>query len=76
MIAMTVAWTVAFFFANLLQCLPLSVNWSALGYTPKACVRTDHLYIGQGYSDILTDGKARRIDDSYILAANNNISQR
>lgn len=75
MIAMTVAWTVAFFFANLLQCLPLSVNWSALGYTPEACVRTDLMYIAQGYSDILTDCKTWRKGGSYILAANTNISQ-
>ena len=56
MISVTIAWTIAFFFANLLQCLPLSVNWK-LGYTPGACINEDQLYLAQGYSDIWTDGR-------------------
>lgn len=58
MITVTAAWTVAFFFANLLQCLPLSVNWSGVGYMPGACINTSQMYIAQAYSDIWTDGKS------------------
>ena len=73
MIAVTVAWTVAYFFANLLQCLPLSVNWNDIGYTPGACINTSQMYLSQAYSDIWTDGKPQRNGGSYFLVADTDI---
>ena len=69
MIAVTIAWTVAFFFANLLQCLPLSVNWNALGYMPGACINTSQMYLAQGHSDIWTDGELCEKKFLYALRA-------
>ena len=54
MIGLTVAWTIAFFAANLLQCLPISDNWS-LGFTPGTCIRTGMMYLAQAWSDVFTD---------------------
>lgn len=54
MIGLTVTWTIAFFTANLLQCLPISDNWS-LGFTPDACIRTEMMYLAQAWSDVFTD---------------------
>ena len=74
MITVTIAWTVAFFFANLLQCLPISVSWSGLGYLPGACINTSQMYLAQAYSDIGTDGKPRK-ETTLICLADSDISQ-
>ena len=55
MIGLTLIWTVAFFLANLLQCLPISENWSSLGADPGACIRTTMMYLAQAWSDVFTD---------------------
>ena len=52
---MTCLWTVAFFLANLLQCVPVSTNWHGYGYTPENCFNTDAMYEAQAWSDVLTD---------------------
>ena len=54
MISLTVIWTFAFFVANLLQCLPISDNWS-LGLTPGSCIKTSTMYLAQAWSDVFTD---------------------
>ena len=54
MIGLTVIWTIAFFVANLLQCLPISDNWS-MGFTPDACIRTGIMYLAQAGSNVVTD---------------------
>lgn len=54
MIGVTVAWFIAFFATNLLQCLPISDNWS-LGFTPGSCIRTSIMYLAQAWSDVFTD---------------------
>ena len=55
MIGLTLTWTVAFFAANLLQCLPISENWSSLGAAPGTCIRTTMMYLAQAWSDVFTD---------------------
>lgn len=55
MIALTVIWTIAFFTVNLLQCLPISENWSSLGAPPGTCIKTTMMYLAQAWSDVFTD---------------------
>lgn len=57
MIIVTSAWTVAFFFANLFQCLPFSLNWTEFGLTVDQCTNTQRLGHAQIWSDVVTDGK-------------------
>ena len=59
-----IGWTIAFFFANLLQCIPLSVNWTGFGSTADNCINTNQMYLAQAWSDVFTDGKA------YMIAIN------
>ena len=53
MIGLTIIWTIAFFAANLLQCLPISENWTIP--TPGACIKTTMMYMAQAWSDVFTD---------------------
>ena len=55
-VGITIAWTIAFFLANLLQCLPVSINWTGLGGTLEACIDTEQMYLAQAWSDVFTDG--------------------
>ena len=55
MIGLTITWTVAFFAANLLQCLPIYENWNSLGAAPGTCIRTTMMYLAQAWSDVFTD---------------------
>lgn len=48
-------WFVAFFFANLLQCYPISVNWVDSGAQNTSCINTNMMYIAQAWTDMLTD---------------------
>ena len=57
MAIITTIWTVAFFFANLFQCMPISINWTGLGGTVENCIVTDQMYLAQAWSDVFTDGK-------------------
>ena len=57
MIAVSSIWTVGFFFANLLQCWPLSVNWTGFGSSEDDCVDNNVMYLAQAWSDVLTDRK-------------------
>ena len=54
MVGVVVTWTIAFFAANLLQCLPISESWS-LNPAPGTCINSTMMYLGQGWSDIFTD---------------------
>lgn len=72
MIAVAISWTVAFFFANLFQCLPVSTNWTGLGATAGACINTNQMYLAQAWSDVFTDGEAMDIAfDSGVKQADN-----
>ncbi|CAF9939787.1 MAG: hypothetical protein ALECFALPRED_008288 [Alectoria fallacina] len=55
MITVIVIWTVAFFFANMLQCYPISENWTGLGGSADACIDENMMYLGQAFSDAITD---------------------
>lgn len=56
MVAVTVSWIIGFFFANLLQCAPISKNWIGLGASSEFCIDTNQMYIAQAWSDVFTDG--------------------
>lgn len=55
LIGLTITWTIAFFFANLLQCLPISENWKNLSPAPGTCIDALMMYQAQAWSDIFTD---------------------
>lgn len=55
MITVIVIWTVAFFFANMLQCYPISENWTGLGGSADTCIDENMMYVGQAFSDAITD---------------------
>ncbi|MCJ1451294.1 hypothetical protein MMC28_001630 [Mycoblastus sanguinarius] len=55
MIGIVAVWTVGFFFANMFQCIPISVNWTGFGGTPQQCVDTNQLFLAQAWSDVFTD---------------------
>ena len=57
MIAVVLAWTIAFLFANLFQCWPLWINWIGSGATLQNCINTNVMYLAQAWSDVLTDCK-------------------
>lgn len=52
MICLTFVWTVAFFFSELLQCIPLSVNWSGFGSLYGQCLNVNMMIIAQAWSDV------------------------
>jgi hypothetical protein len=56
-IGLVAAWMVAFFLANLLECLPISeafVNAPGIGGNPK-CINAIPMYLAQVYSDVVLD---------------------
>lgn len=56
MTAIITLWTIAFFFANMFQCVPIWINWVGEGVTPDNCIHETEMYLGQAWSDVLTDG--------------------
>ena len=55
MISVIGVWTIAFFFANLLQCYPIWVNWEDSGAQASSCINTNTMYLAQSWTDVLTD---------------------
>lgn len=55
MISIVGLWTTAFFFANLLQCYPISLNWVDSGAQVDSCINTNRMYLAQAWTDVLTD---------------------
>lgn len=55
MISIVGIWTTAFFFANLLQCYPISTNWVGPGADSYSCINTNMMYLAQAWTDVLTD---------------------
>ena len=53
--AIVFAWTVGFFFANLLQCWPISVNWVGYGADEEHCIDTTRMILAAAWSDVFTD---------------------
>ena len=56
MIIVVIIWTVAFFLTNLLQCIPISVNWTGWGAAVDSCINTNAMFLAQAWSDVITDG--------------------
>ena len=56
MIVVVITWTVAFFLTNLLQCFPISVNWTGWGAAVDSCINTNAMFLAQAWSDMITDG--------------------
>ncbi len=55
-IGIVCTWTIAFFFANLLECYPISINWAPPGAQNfDSCINTSMMMLAQYYSDIFTD---------------------
>ena len=55
MIVLTFVWTVGFFFSQLLQCVPISVNWSKFGGTIGQCIEVNRMIEAQAWSDVFTN---------------------
>ena len=55
MITVIVIWIVGFFFSNMLQCYPISENWTGGGGTLDTCIEENMMYVGQAFSDAITD---------------------
>ncbi|KAL8832109.1 MAG: hypothetical protein Q9191_000466 [Dirinaria sp. TL-2023a] len=55
MIVLSFVWTVGFFFSQLLQCVPLSVNWSKYGGTTAQCIDVNKMILAQAWSDVFTN---------------------
>lgn len=49
------AWTVGYFFAGMLQCWPISINWDGVGWDPYRCIDTNMMYYSHVWSDVFTD---------------------
>jgi len=54
-IVIIILWTIAFFLVNLLECLPIPLNWVGNGDLAGHCINETSMYIGQAYSDVFTD---------------------
>ncbi|PHH90572.1 hypothetical protein CDD83_3259 [Cordyceps sp. RAO-2017] len=57
LIAVAAGWTVAFFFANMLECVPVEEafkNAPGLGGNPR-CINAVPMYLSQVYSDVIID---------------------
>ena len=56
MIRLTTMWMIAIFAANLLQCLPISADWSSIvDNSQGTCIKTDVMFLAQAWSDVLID---------------------
>ena len=55
MVAIVSMWTIAFFFAHLLECVPIEANSGSNGLE-STCVNEIPMYIGETWSDMITDG--------------------
>lgn len=55
MIVISSVWTIGFFFSQLLQCFPLSVNWTKYGSTTAQCIEVNQMILAQAWSDVFTD---------------------
>ncbi len=59
-IAIVCSWTIGFFFANLLECYPVSINWAVPGsQNYDSCIDTSMMMLAQYYSDTFTDRKSQ-----------------
>ena len=55
MIGLTCIWMVGFFFSQLLQCIPISLNWTGWGYVPNHCIDVSSMILAEAWSDVVTN---------------------
>ncbi|KAH8882061.1 hypothetical protein GQ53DRAFT_831832 [Thozetella sp. PMI_491] len=55
MVALVIAWNITFFFFNMLDCLPIDINWRTTAGASGKCVSIVYIYWSQSLSDIFTD---------------------
>ena len=55
MIGLVFLWTVGFLFADMFQCIPISVNWTDWGYEEGKCIDVNRMMIAQAWSDVATN---------------------
>ena len=53
--AVVFGWTIGFFFANLLQCWPISINWTGFGGDERYCIDSNIMLVAHAWSDTFTD---------------------
>ena len=58
MVGLDFLWTVGFFFSVVLQCYPISVNWTSLGYIEGKCIDVNLFSRLQAYTDVGLNGKS------------------
>jgi len=51
MICLTCIWMVGFFFSQLLQCIPISLNWGKFGNLTDQCINVDSMILAEAWSD-------------------------
>lgn len=54
-IGLVFTWTVGFFFAEVFQCVPFSVNWTGWGNMPGKCIDVNRMMLAQAWSDVATN---------------------
>ncbi|KAL9017883.1 MAG: hypothetical protein Q9185_004791 [Variospora sp. 1 TL-2023] len=56
MIGIDFVWTVTFFFCNLLQCYPISINWESLvGNVKDKCIDVNRVIVAQCWTDVASN---------------------
>ena len=55
MIGFVFLWTVGFLFANIFQCIPISVGWTGWGNEEGKCIDVNRMMIAQAWSDVATN---------------------
>ena len=55
MIGFVFLWTIGFLFADLFQCIPISVNWTGWGNVEGKCIDVNRMMIAQAWSDVATN---------------------
>ena len=53
--ALVFVWVVGFFFAEVLQCIPFSVNFRNYGNLPGQCIDVNRMVLAQAWSDVVTN---------------------
>ena len=55
MIGFVFIWTVGFLFADMFQCIPISVGWTGWGNEEGKCIDVNRMMIAQAWSDVATN---------------------
>jgi hypothetical protein len=66
-----VIWIAAFLFSSMLQCIPFSLNWTALGDNNFQCIDENMMYLAQASSDVFNDREYRTTNDLLLMLKRN-----